>query len=226
MKHYIVLKAFVVSLMAISMLLPVAACTTFKPPPGETEATEYQGVKLTPIAKQPNNAIKGTQYIDRATYRLTVDGLVQTPLSLTYDDLLALPQESRLVKLNCVEGWSFTAKWTGPTLASIFDKAGVESGVTTVIFHTADDSAGFTSLDYQYIRDQNIIIALELNDVTLPAERGFPFQVVAEGKFGYKWAKWVTRIELSSSSFSGYWESNGYNNNADINGPAFQSGGQ
>jgi DMSO/TMAO reductase YedYZ molybdopterin-dependent catalytic subunit len=141
---------------------------------------------------------------------------------LTYADLMSLPMESRLVKLTCVEGWSFTAKWTGPTLASIFEQAGVKPDAKTVIFHTADDSAGFTSLDLQYILGNRTIIALKLNDVTLPANRGFPFQVVAEGKFGYKWAKWVQRIELSSEDFRGYWEREGYNNNADINGPAFQ----
>jgi len=214
------LKVGAVSVVMAALWL-APACSTFTPPPGETEATSYQGVKLSPIAKQKNNAIKGTQYIDSATYRLTVDGVVANPLSLSYEDLQALPQESRLITLQCVEGWSFTAKWTGPTLASIFDQAGLDPSVQTVIFRTADDSAGFTSLDYQYVRDQNVIIALRLNDITLPPERGFPFQVVAEGKFGYKWAKWVDRIELSAQPFEGYWEQYGYSNSADINGPAF-----
>jgi DMSO/TMAO reductase YedYZ molybdopterin-dependent catalytic subunit len=63
---------------------------------------------------------------------------------------------------------------------------------------------------------------LKLNDITLPAERGFPFQVVAESKYGYKWAKWVTRIELSdNTNFRGYWETYGLNNNAEAGGPAF-----
>jgi DMSO/TMAO reductase YedYZ molybdopterin-dependent catalytic subunit len=219
-----VLQRLMVSLFFVLMVAtPVTACKPhFMPPPGETEATEYLGVELTPISQQLNNAIKGTQYIDKDTYVLTVDGFVDNPLSLTYADLQALPQESRLVKLNCVEGWSFTAKWTGPTLASIFEKAGVQPDAKTVIFYTADDSSGFTSLDLDYILGNRTIIALELNDITLPADRGFPFQVVAEGKFGYKWAKWVQRIELSNEEFRGYWEERGYNNNADINGPAFQ----
>jgi DMSO/TMAO reductase YedYZ molybdopterin-dependent catalytic subunit len=51
------------------------------------------------------------------------------------------------------------------------------------------------------------------NDITLPPNRGFPFQLVAKSKFGYKWAKWVTRIELSSNTnFRGYWERSGYPN--------------
>ena len=84
---------------------------------------------------------------------------------------------------------------------------------------------GYSSLDLSYIGGNHIIIALKDNDIILPPDRGFPFQVIAMSKFGYKWAKWVTRIELSSdTSFRGYWESAGYDNNADINGPALQSG--
>ncbi len=189
---------------------------------GEIEATEFQGVKLTPISDQRNNALKGTQVINRESYRLLVDGLVERPLSLSYADLQAYEQESWLMDLNCVEGWSFTAKWTGPSLPAILDDAGIKPEATIVIFHTEDVENGYTSLDLNYVRDNNILLALKLNDVTLAPERGFPFQVVAKQKFGYKWAKWVTRIELSSDAdFRGYWESAGYSNNADDQGPAF-----
>lgn len=201
------------------------ATTSTRITPAEVEATEFQGKKLTPISQQLNNALAGTQNIDRATYRLIVDGLVNNPLSLSYNDLQAYPQESRLTDLNCVEGWTFTAKWTGPQLNSIFNDAGIKPEAKIAIFHTTDApesySSGYTSLDLGYIQQNNIIIALRLNDVTLPNDRGFPFQVVAESKYGYKWAKWVTRIELSSNvNFRGYWETSGYDNNADVGLPA------
>jgi DMSO/TMAO reductase YedYZ molybdopterin-dependent catalytic subunit len=190
--------------------------------PGEVEATEYMGKKLTPIDQQNNNALSGTQVIDKATYILTVDGLVENPLSLSYDDLTAFPQISKLMDLDCVEGWNFTAKWTGPELKSIFSKAGVKPEALIAIFYSADDDRGYSSLDLSYILEKDIIIALKLNDITLPQSRGFPFQVVAESKYGYKWAKWITRIELSSNTnFRGYWESVGYSNNADVGGPSF-----
>ena len=220
------LNKFVVPLFITALVFSLFTSGCSRPViptvPGEVEATEYQGVKLTTIYKQRNNALAGTQNIDRDTYRLTVDGLVANPLSLSYDQLLAYSQESRLMDLNCVEGWNFTAKWTGPLLSAILNDAQVSSDAKIIIFHTADVPEGYSSLDYNYIRDNNIIIALKLNDLTLPENRGFPFQVVAESKFGYKWAKWVTRIEVSSdTSFLGYWEKAGYNNDADINGPAF-----
>jgi DMSO/TMAO reductase YedYZ molybdopterin-dependent catalytic subunit len=123
--------------------------------------------------------------------------------------------------LNCVEGWNFTAKWTGPALSAIFKDAGVQSQAVIAIFYTADDDKGYTSMDVNYLSSNNIILGMKLNDITLPPDRGFPFQVVANSKFGYKWAKWVTRIELSSNTkFRGYWESNGYNNDASITGPS------
>jgi DMSO/TMAO reductase YedYZ molybdopterin-dependent catalytic subunit len=190
---------------------------------GEVEATEFMGKQLTPVAQQRNNGLNGTQHIDRATYRLTVDGLVENPLSLSYADLLAYPQISKLMDLNCVEGWNFTAKWTGPALGAIFADAKVKPEALIAIFHTTDVPEGYSSLTLSDIAARNIIIALKLNDLTLPESRGFPFQVVAESKYGYKWSKWITRIEISSdASFKGYWETAGYNNNGDLGGTEFE----
>jgi len=224
---------FLAVLIIMVLVVPavVAACgeaapvTTVSNGEVEIEATEFMGTKLTPVKEQLNNALQGTQYIDRETYTLTVDGLVDNTLTLSYDDLLAYPQVSRLMDLDCVEGWSFTAKWTGPSLNAIFADAGVKPEALIAIFYTADVPSGYSSLDVSYITENDIIIALKLNDITLPPERGFPFQVVAMSKYGYKWAKWVTRIELSDDTgFRGYWESVGYNNNADVGGPAFETG--
>jgi DMSO/TMAO reductase YedYZ molybdopterin-dependent catalytic subunit len=196
--------------------------TTPGPTSGDVEATEYLGHQLTPISKQNNNALKGTQHIDKATYKLTVDGLVDQPLTLSYDDLLAYPQISQLMDLPCVEGWDFTAKWTGPSLSAIFNDAKVKPEAKIAIFYSTDAPQGYSSLDLSYINDNNIIIALKDNDITLSADRGFPFQVVAMLKYGYKWAKWITRIEISdNTSFRGYWESYGYSNNGSVEGPAF-----
>jgi DMSO/TMAO reductase YedYZ molybdopterin-dependent catalytic subunit len=225
MRHKILLLSAVLSLLVSVIMIPSCAkstTTTTQSTSGEVEAPTFQGTTLTPISQQRNNALKGTQDIDEVTYKLIVTGLVKKPLTLSYANLLALPQISKLVELHCVEEWSFTAKWTGPSLSDILDASGVQSDATIVIFHTTDVPSGYSSLDISYIRQNNIIIALKLNDVTLPHDRGFPFQVVAEGKYGYKWAKWVTGIEVSNKTeFRGYWESNGYNNDATVGGPAY-----
>jgi len=189
----------------------------------QTETLSYQGEQLTPIAQQRNNAIKGTQYIDRESYRLQVDGLVENPRNFTYEEITELPQTSKVVDLNCVEGWSFTAKWTGVKIDEIFEEVGAMENATTVIFYSADGYS--TSLDKDYLLENDIILAYKLNDVTLPPERGFPLQLVAEDKYGYKWAKWIIRIELSDSPYRGYWEERGYNNIANVGGPAFERRG-
>lgn len=183
----------------------------------EVEATVYQGEQLTPIAKQGNNAILGTQYIDREKYRLEVTGLVDNDLLLKYDDLLALPSVAEVVYMPCVEGWGFTAKWTGFKLTDLFDKAKVRPEATWVMFYCVDGDS--TGLPLSYIRDNDIIAAYGLNDMTLPADRGFPFQIVAVNKYGYKWAKWVDKIELMDHEERGYWESRGYSNKGDVSGP-------
>jgi DMSO/TMAO reductase YedYZ molybdopterin-dependent catalytic subunit len=201
---------------------PTTTISVASPVPGEIEAREFMGKQLTPLKEQGNNALSGRQDIARATYRLKVTGLVDTPLELTYEDLLALPQVDNLMDLNCVEGWGFTAKWTGPAMKSIFERVGVKAEAKNVIFHTADVPRGYTSLLLDYILSKDIILGMKINDLTLPPDRGFPFQVVAESKFGYKWAKWVTDIELTDDpDFRGYWETAGYSNNADDMGPPF-----
>ncbi|WP_406662105.1 molybdopterin-dependent oxidoreductase [Methanolobus sp. ZRKC3] len=184
------------------------------------EATEFQGIELTPIVEQRNNAIRGTQFIDQETYGLEVYGLVDNELSISYEQLLAYPSDTRFVRLDCVEGWGFDAKWTGVTLNTIFDEAQVNENATNAIFHCADGYS--TSLEIDYLRKNDIMLAYKLNDITLPADRGFPLQLVAEDKYGYKWAKWIIGIEITDQPYEGYWEKVGYSNNAVVGGPAFE----
>lgn len=185
----------------------------------EVEAKEFQGVQLIPLSQQGNNAINGTQYIDRSTYRLQVTGLVENELNLSYDELLSLPAYSEVAYMPCVEGWGFNAKWTGFRVADLLDKAGLKPNASYVVFYSSDGYS--TGLPLDYIRSNNILMAYGINDVTLPPERGFPFQVVAKSKYGYKWAKWVTSIEVVNKEVAGYWESRGYSNTANVGGFPF-----
>ena len=190
----------------------------------EIETVEYEGIKLTPIRQQPIACLAGTRFIDKEKYRLCITGMVNRSLSLTYNDLLNYPQVSKVLRLDCVDGWNFNAKVTGPYLQSILKDAGVKPEAKIAVFRTADVTDGYTSLELSYICEHNIILAMKINDVTIPPEKGFPFQVIAEGKYGYKWAKWVTVIELTSDEqFRGFWEKRGYNNMANANGPVFET---
>ncbi|ATU07893.1 oxidoreductase [Methanohalophilus portucalensis FDF-1] len=187
----------------------------------ETETLEYNGVELTPIEEQRNNGIEGTQYIDRETYTLKINGMVNETENISYEQLTSYPAISRIVPLDCVEGWRFTALWTGVPVETLLEEAEVSAGANTVIFYSKDGYS--TSLSLDYLIDNNIIVAYKLNNVTLPQERGFPLQLVAEGKYGYKWSKWITGIEVTDDdNYEGFWERRGYNNDADVDGPRFQ----
>jgi DMSO/TMAO reductase YedYZ molybdopterin-dependent catalytic subunit len=84
-----------------------------------------------------------------------------------------------------------------------------------VIFRAYDGYS--TSFPLDYIMTRDMLMAYKINDVTIPPERGFPFQLVAESKWGYKWIKWITEIELSdNTSYRGYWESRGYSDSGDL----------
>jgi DMSO/TMAO reductase YedYZ molybdopterin-dependent catalytic subunit len=185
----------------------------------EVEATEFQGIKLTPLSGQGNDAINGTQHIDRNTYRLQVTGLVENNLSISYDELLTLPAYSEVAYMPCVEGWGFTAKWTGFRVADLLDRAKLKPNASYVVFHSSDGYS--TGLPLDFLRDKQILMAYGINDVTLPPERGFPFQLVAKQKYGYKWGKWITSIEVVDKEVAGYWESKGYSNTADVGGFPF-----
>lgn len=87
-------------------------------------------------------------------------------------------------------------------------------GVRTIIFHAAD---GYTSsLPYEDVERLDLMLASKVNGLPLDAMRGMPFQLVADTKFGYKWVKWITMMELSSEPYAGFWESRGYSNEADV----------
>jgi DMSO/TMAO reductase YedYZ molybdopterin-dependent catalytic subunit len=181
------------------------------------EVREYQGEALSSIADFRENSIKGPQYLERETYRLNVTGSVNNSLKLSYDEILDIYQHyTKSVTLFCVEGWEVTILWEGVLVSDILDDAGVQPDANTVIFYAADGYS--TSLPLDYVRERNIIMAYQMNGVTLPAERGFPFQLVAEDRWGYKWIKWITRVEVSSDpSYRGYWESRGYSQVGDLN---------
>ena len=180
----------------------------------EVEAREYQGKRLIPLDEQGNNAIEGTQYINRSAYRLLVTGLVKRELSLSYEELLGLPAYAQAAYMPCVEGWGFDAKWTGFRVEDLLNLSGLEPGATYVVFHSQDGYS--TGLDLEYLRDNDILLAYGINDLTLPPERGFPLQLVAKSRYGYKWGKWITGIEVVDREQRGYWESRGYTNSAKV----------
>jgi DMSO/TMAO reductase YedYZ molybdopterin-dependent catalytic subunit len=186
----------------------------------EVEIHEYQGERLGSANDFRENSIKGVQYIDEATYTLTLDGLVDQPISWSYLELGEMERMAKLVTIHCVEGWSVRALWEGIPLAQLFEQAQLQDEANTVIFHAADGYT--TSLPLDFILERDLIIADRINGIRLPPKNGFPFELVAEDRWGYKWIKWIVRIELSDDpSYRGFWESRGFSNDGDADGPKF-----
>jgi DMSO/TMAO reductase YedYZ molybdopterin-dependent catalytic subunit len=213
--------ATVSGIILSALLLAIGGCTMnrgtnesgeLKP----VEIKEYEGEKLSSVSDFRENSIKGPQHIDIETYQLEVTGLVQNPMSYTYDEVLdGYKHYKKVVSLNCVEGWSVTILWEGVLVRDLLEEAKPMPEAKVVVFHAYDGYT--TSLPLDYIIDNDILMAYSMNGITIPPERGFPFQLVAESKWGYKWIKWITGIELSDdANYKGYWESRGFSNDAGL----------
>jgi DMSO/TMAO reductase YedYZ molybdopterin-dependent catalytic subunit len=219
----LVVRAIVfVSLVSIILVILVGCATPGAKPLQSVEIKEYQGEKLSSIYDFRENSIKGPQHVDVATYKLKITGLVENPTEYTYDEVINNYQSyEKIVGLDCVEGWSVTILWQGVLVKDLLAEARVKPEAKVVIFHAYDGYT--TALPIDYIVNNNILIAYKMNGVTLPPERGYPFELVAESKWGYKWEKWVTQIELSDDeNYRGYWESRGYSNSADLDEGFFE----
>ena len=221
------MKKFALSIVLLLMLAVLSSCTGTDPgrPDGTTEATEnryseleireYEGTRLDPSVGPRDNSIAGIQHVELEGYTLKITGLVQEEQSLTYEEVLTMPATEKLITLHCVEGWEATVLWKGTSLGDLIQLAEADQKADTVIFHCVDGYT--TSMSLADIMDRNMILAYSSNGIPLPPALGFPFIVVAEDKWGYKWARWVDAIILSSDTeYKGYWEERGYSNEADL----------
>ena len=180
------------------------------------EIREYEGEKLTSVYDLRDNSIKGPQHIDIDNYTLNITGLASSPQSYDYDQIINNYQNyKKVVSLDCVEGWSANILWEGLLIKELVNEANPLPEANTVIFHAYDGYT--TSFPIEYIMDNDIIMAYKMNGYPLIPDRGYPFALVAESKWGYKWIKWITKIELSDDiDYKGFWESRGYSNSADL----------
>jgi DMSO/TMAO reductase YedYZ molybdopterin-dependent catalytic subunit len=212
-------KFFVLFFIFTFFLTAGAGCSFGKPIQLDSvEVKDYNGEKLGSVNDFRENSIKGVQHVDINNYHLDITGLVGAPQSFTYEQVKNFKNYQKVVTIFCVEGWDVKILWQGFLVRDLINQAKPSSTANTVIFTAADGYT--TSFPLKYFYDKDIILAYEMNGATMPPERGFPFQLVAEDKWGYKWIKWVTKIELSSDpNYKGYWESRGYSNTGDLNKP-------
>ena len=210
------------NIILLMLILLIAGCASEEVKQLQNvEVKEYEGQKLSSIADFRENSIKGPQYIDIGSYKLKITGLVENPAEYTYDEVISRQKYSKIVTLYCVEGWDVTILWEGVLVKDLLADAKPLPEANTIIFHAYDGYT--TSFPLEYITGNNIMMAYKMNNATIIPERGFPFQLVAESKWGYKWIKWITEIELSDDpNYRGYWESRGYSNTGDLDKGFFE----
>lgn len=142
-----------------------------------------------------NLNVTGTpQDVDIASYRLTLEGLVDTPLKLSYEEILIFTPFSKVIPLVCPDFFVDIAKWTGAPVAALLNTAGLKPGASEVLFYSLDGYKQRLSLpDAQ---KEGVFLAYKVNDQVLPKEHGYPLRLVVEGTDGNTWVKWIDRIEV------------------------------
>jgi DMSO/TMAO reductase YedYZ molybdopterin-dependent catalytic subunit len=195
--------------------------STVLPPPVEAAPPLPQGLERMVRGITPLRTGNATFYrvdtnltvprVDAERWQLRVDGMVDRPFTLSYQQLLALPMVERDITMTCVSnevggGYVGSARWLGVRLADVLDRAGVRDGADQ-LFSTAVD--GFTiSTPLDAVRDgRDALLVVGMNGEPLPAAHGYPARLVVPGLYGFVSAtKWVTRLTLSTyARDTAYW---------------------
>lgn len=153
--------------------------------------------------------------IDLGKWFLTLDGEVKNRLKLDWKDLQKLPSVESVSDFHCVEGWSVLGvKWEGICFKQMVNMVEPEETVKFVSFECADGYT--TSLVLEELLGDDILLAYKLNGEFLEEGIGAPLRLVVPDKYAYKSAMWITRIKFTSKKETGYWESRGYSDSADV----------
>lgn len=133
-----------------------------------------------------------------STWRLAVSGLVARPVTLTLDELRAMPEGRQITEVVCEEGWSYIAEWIGTPLATVLEAAGVEPEARYVVYQSHDDNA-WDSIDLDEARHPQTLLTWGMNGADLPVPFGGPLRMRVPRQLGYKNTKYVNRLVVTDS---------------------------
>jgi DMSO/TMAO reductase YedYZ molybdopterin-dependent catalytic subunit len=160
----------------------------------------------------------GEPRVDPDKWSLTIDGLVDQPQRFSYDEMRKLPPFETILTLECISnpvggGFVGNANWHGTELRPLLDRAGIKPQAKYVALYAAEGySTGHT---VERILHPENFLAWEMNGEPLPRQHGFPLRILIPGKYGVKMPKWLTRIEFVDKEYLGFWEWQGWSNNAE-----------
>ena len=152
-------------------------------------------------------------------WSLKVEGLVERPFELNYDELRALPASSQFTTLTCISNpvggpLISNAKWTGVRLIDLLEQGGLLPGVRDIALFAAEGYSD--SITLEKALEPTTLVAYAMNDELLPSSHGAPVRLVVPGIFGMKNVKWLTEIEATNEDFKGFWERRGWSDIAII----------
>jgi DMSO/TMAO reductase YedYZ molybdopterin-dependent catalytic subunit/thiosulfate reductase cytochrome b subunit len=173
----------------------------------EAEISSYFRVNGYPPTAEYAEEQGGDETYDRlrqsdfADYRLEVTGLVETPLSLSLDDLRAMRREEQITMHNCIQGWTAIGKWTGARLADVLQLSKPLPGARYLVFHSyqfhkESKARYYECIDFTQARLPQTILAYEMNGAPLPVPHGAPLRLRVEPKLGFKMVKYLRAIEI------------------------------
>jgi DMSO/TMAO reductase YedYZ molybdopterin-dependent catalytic subunit len=151
---------------------------------------------------------------DLSEWSLSLWGEVEEPYSLRWDELLALPQVDVTVDIHCVTRWSkLDTVWTGVRARDLLERAGVKSTGTHVMAHC--DGGYTTNLPVEALYDDDVLVAHTYDGKPLEHDHGAPLRLLVPKRYFWKSAKFLRQLEVMTEDKQGFWELNGYHNDAD-----------
>ncbi|MBU1219959.1 molybdopterin-dependent oxidoreductase [Myxococcota bacterium] len=145
-----------------------------------------------------------------ASWKLTVDGMVETPVTLRFHELVELTPLNLLMDFHCVEGWSiWDIPWNGFHINTLKNMVKPLSGVTHITFHTQGGKYN-ESLPIDVALEPHTLLVYGVDGSTIPLKHGFPLRLVVPRLLAYKSAKYVERIEFTDHPVNGFWVARGY----------------
>lgn len=152
--------------------------------------------------------------IPTSSFTLTLDGAVEYPITLTWAELMALPQSESVSDMHCVTTWSrYDNKWRGISAEVILALVQPKPDCRHVIFHSHDDYT--TNVRLEQFDQPDCLLVHSWDDKPITREHGGPLRGMIPKFYLWKSAKWVKRLEFVTDDHPGFWETRGYNNNAD-----------
>ncbi len=151
--------------------------------------------------------------LDPASWRLELGGLVDSPLSLSLDELRAMPAVSYYHTLSCISNpiggdLISTTRWTGVRVMDVLELAGMQSNAQELYIESADGF--YESVEMADLLDQRTILAYEMNGTPLPHEHGYPLRIIIPNRYGMKQPKWIVNMEVIDYEGQGYWVERGW----------------